>query len=466
MTQSCPHFVVLSIDGVPHRLIDTLIARGDAPHLAALKQQAGLRPMRSVQPTVSCVAWSTYMTGKNPGKHGIYGFIDRQPDTYSIMLPNNRQMTAAHLWEMLSAAGRRVFGMNVPATYPPRPVNGVLIGGFLAPTLDKVAYPQTETAYLQQIDYRIDSDPALARRDKHAMLDDLHVTLDRRMEAMFHYLDAEPWDFFHTHIMGTDRINHFLWGHMEDDDGPLADGFWAYYRHLDESLGRLLERLNDDTPLLVFSDHGFCRIRYEVQLSQWLVQQGWTTPAAQLQHPYSIDPARSRAYGSIPGRLYLNLQGREPGGIVPRDQYQAARDELAADLLAWRDPQGRPVIDRVLRREDIYWPDGVEGPGQLTLDQAAGADGVFGRGPDLVAVPHDGYDLKLGLNQAEVFVTTQLEGMHTYGDASMLARNVALPEGDLEIMQVARAILTTLGVPVPADLDGAGAARTVTRTAT
>lgn len=453
----CPKLVVLSIDGVPYGLIQRMVEQGDIPNLASLISRFGLRKMRSVQPTVSCVAWSTYMTGSNPGKHGIYGFIDRKQGTYEVMFPNASARTAEDVWSILSRANKRVFGMNVPTTYPPGPVNGIMIGCFLSPSLEKAAYPTDVGDYLRSIDYRTDSDAALARRDKRAMLEDLHKTLDARMEAMFHFLGQESWDFFHTHIMGSDRINHFLWEKMENNDGEFAPAFFAYYRRIDEYVGRLLASVPDDTPLMIFSDHGFCAIKQEVQLSRYLVELGWTCPVEKPQHPLSIDPLNSRAYCLIPGRIFVNLSGREPQGIVPIDEYERTREQLAADLMNLRDPaNGRAVIRKVIKREEIYWPAGCSSICASSPEQVARANGTFGKAADLIAIPFDGYDMKLGLAGDVAFKRTELEGMHTYEDAFLVARGVDLPDADLDIVMLARPILERLQVAPPADMDGFG----------
>ena len=458
--KSYPKFMILSIDGVPYDLFGQLIDQGDMPNLASLVSQSGLRKMRSVQPTVSCVAWSSYMTGANPGKHGIYGFIDRRPGTFDLMFPNASTRTAEDLWSILSRADKRVFGMNVPTSYPPRTVNGIMIGGFLAPSLEKVAYPASVGEYLKSIDYQIDSDAALARRDKRAMLGNLNETLDRRMEAMFHFLHMENWDFFHTHIMGSDRINHFLWEKMERNDPEFAPAFFGYYRRIDDYIGRLLDMLPESVPLMIFSDHGFCAIKQEVLLSRYLVELGWTSTADKLQHPLSIDPVKSRAYCLIPGRIFVNLSGREPQGIVPLEKYQETREQLVDDLMMLRDPNGRPVIRKVLQREDIYWSSGCDGVSSLSPEQVAMADGTFGKAADLIAVPYDGYDLKLGLADKVVFKRTELEGMHTYEDACLVARGIDLPDDKLEIIMLARAILEKMQLKPPADMDGSGNAFT------
>jgi predicted AlkP superfamily phosphohydrolase/phosphomutase len=434
-----------------------MIDGGEVSNLGSIASRAGLRKMRSVHPTVSCVAWATYATGRNPGKHGIYGFIDRREGTYDMLLPNSSARAGEDIWQILSEAGKRVFGMNVPATYPPQPVNGVLIGGFLSPSLEKASYPRSVADYLRSIDYRIDSDALLARQDKRAMLDDLNKTLDARMEAMFHFLCAEEWDFFHTHIMGTDRINHFLWQKMEQADIEFAPAFLAYYRRIDAYIGKLLDSLPEETPLMIFSDHGFCSIEQEVQLSRYLVETGWTCPQPEVKHPLSIDPSRSRGYCLIPGRIFVNLAGREPDGIVPLEEYDQVRRALAADLMKLQDPQsGQAVIRKVVMREDVYWPEGADGIGSLSPEAVAQADGTFGRAADLIAIPHDGYDLKLGLAGSDIFKRTELEGMHTYDDAFMVARGIDLPKDDLEIMMLARPILQSLQVDPPANMDGLG----------
>lgn len=447
-----PKLTVLSIDGMPHGLLDELMSAGHMPAIADLCERHGrARMMRSVLPTISNVAWTCYATGRNPGKHGIYGFIDRRPGTYDMTFPNAANLRGEHLWQLLSDRGKKVFGMNVPGTYPPRAVNGVLIGGFLAPSPGKAAYPPEAARHLDAIGYRIDSDAQLARRSKRDMLGDLDATLASRAEAMFHFLPQEPWDFFHVHIMGSDRINHFLLRSWQQGEAHLAEGFAAYYRKVDDLVSRLVGAIGPDSPLIVLSDHGFCPIKYEVQLSRYMVDAGWTRPLDPAVSPLSFDPAATRAYALIPGRIYVNLRGRAPAGCVEPQQYDQVRRQVTADLLKLRDPQGERVIKVVLTREQLYWPKGCDGP--TDSPGPAGLLPPYSAAPDLVAVPYDGYDLKLGLTAPDIFVNTQLEGMHTYHDAVLITRNVSVPEGDFEIRRLAGPILETLGVEPPADMD-------------
>ncbi|MFQ5841663.1 MAG: alkaline phosphatase family protein, partial [Thermodesulfobacteriota bacterium] len=200
--------LVIGLDGVPFSLLKRLSAEGKLPNWAKLLESGVFKRMNSIHPCVSSVAWATYMTGKNPGKHNIYGFVDRYPRSMDVFIPTSRDMDGKTLWEILSQAGKRVVVINVPVTYPPREVNGILISGFLCTNIDKIAYPKEKAGLLKEIGYRIDVDAWQARKSIDRFLEDLHLTLDKRIEAAFNFLGGEEWDFFQLHIMETDRINH------------------------------------------------------------------------------------------------------------------------------------------------------------------------------------------------------------------------------------------------------------------
>ena len=447
--------VVLGIDGVPYTFLKQLLDSKELTNFSALASASDFRQMDSVHPTVSSAAWTSYVTGKNPGKHGLYGFVERERSTYAITIPLSTSVRSKTIWEVLSDAGARVFGMNVPVTYPPREVNGILIGGFLCPVIDKVARSPEVVDYLKSIDYQIDTDAMLARKSRDLMLPNVYDTLDKRMEAAFHYLEAEPWDYFHVHVMATDRLCHFLLGKYAEGDAKYRDAFLGFFHKLDDYLGRLMNALPRDCGLVVMSDHGFCPIRSEVQLSRYLVEQGWMTAAAGgAKHPLDIDPSRSRVYSLIPGRIYVNVKGREPTGIVAPQDYDAVRDDAAATLLELRAPNGDAVIRQVLKREEVYWGDGTTAPDpEMPVKVLLKTDTAFGRAADLIAIPYDGYDLKMGLGQSQVFVSTELEGMHTYHDALIISRGLALPEERFAIYEVTRHVIEAMGGEVPEDMD-------------
>ncbi len=434
--------VFIGIDGTPYTFMQRLIAEGRAPNAARLAQQGSLLRMDSVWPWVSSVAWSTMMTGVNPGKHGIYGFVDRDPATYKQYIPTSRHMKARTLWEVLSDAGRQVIVVNVPVTYPPRAVNGILVGCFLSPSLEKAVYPPEKLALFQSLGYVIDADPWKARQSKDLALQEVNAALDARIRTLFHLFEHEPWDYLHVHVMETDRLHHFLWQQMEEGHPRYAPAFYDVYRRIDDMLGQLAARLDDDTTLLWMADHGFCSIKKEVYVNHWLADQGWlelrSTPPDPKKGLDEIDPV-SVAYSLDPGRVVIRVKGREKEGVVnPGAEYEALRARIATAALALRDPDGgEPIFQAAFKREDLY-----HGP---CLEQAA----------DLILAPFDGYDPKGALFKPTLtFKGDELVGMHTFDDAMLYVGGAQIQPSRFSVVDVMPTVLELMGVPCPPGLDG------------
>ena len=431
--------VFIGLDGSPYSLLTRLVSEGRMPNLAGLLQIGNLSSMDSIYPTVSSVAWSSMMTGKNPAKHGIFGFVDRTPGAYKPYIPTSRNMTSKTLWEHLSDLGKRVIVMNVPVTYPPRPVNGVLVAGFLAPRLEKATFPPEVGQRLQRLGYRIDTDPWAARKSKDSFLTDFRETLEARERALMEFLRNEPWDYFHCHIMETDRLHHFLWELMEDGDPKYAPAFYDCYRQIDELLGRVRAELDDETTLMLMADHGFCSLRKEVYVNTWLRDAGYLRLKGDEAKSIADMEPSSRAYSLDPGRVFIHLRGREPNGCVePGDEYEHLREEIAEGLLQLRNPDSdEEMIERVFRREEIY-----EGT-QLHL------------AADLIAAPRRGYDLKGAMAKTTLtFKGDQLIGTHTFDDAMLYIQNHAFAREEFSVVDVMPTILEIMGLPAPPDLDG------------
>lgn len=430
---------VISIDGVPFSFMQEQIEKGRFPNFKRLLQSGDFKRMNSVQPVISSVAWSSYMTGKNPAKHNIFGFVDQKPGTHDVYIPTAANMTSETIWEIMSRAGKKVFVMNVPVTYPPRPVNGIMIGCFLCTQIEKIASPASVANELKQMGYKIDADAWIAREDLDRFLDEVNLALEKRVEALFRFLEREDWDFFQTHIMETDRMNHFFWEHMEHDDPRYARAFFEFYDRVDEVLGEVERKIGEDAEFIVLSDHGFCTIKKEIYLNTYLVDAGllkfsqWPPEDLNDLHPESV------AYSLIPGRVFINLKGREPKGSVPPERYEATREKVQDTLLNLKDRDtGEPLIREVLKREEVY-----EGQN-------------FQAAADLIAVPHDGFDLKGNVNKEVFGEKGPLVGMHTYEDSLLYVRNRTLSRGHNEIWvgDLAPTILNLMNVPVPSDMDG------------
>ena len=434
--------VFIGLDGTPYTFMQRLIAEGRAPNAARLAEQGSLLRMDSMWPWVSSVAWSTMMTGVNPAKHNIFGFIDRDPATYKQFIPTARNMKAKTLWEVLSEAGKRVIVINVPVTYPPRQVNGILVSGFLSPNLDKAVYPASYTPTLKSLGYIVDADPWKARESKDLALEEVNAALEARIRTLFYLLENEEWDYLHVHVMETDRLHHFLWQQMEEGHPTYAPAFYDFYRRIDEMLGELAAKLDDHTTLMWMADHGFCTIKKEVYVNRWLMDNGWLTlhnvPPDRKKGLDEIDPS-SVAYSLDPGRVVIRVKGREKEGCVnPGAEYEALRDEIAAAALELHDPDsGEPIFQAAFKREELY-----HGP---YLAQAA----------DLILAPYDGYDPKGPLyKESLTYKGGELVGMHTYDDAMLYVGGQTVPQTRFSVVNVMPTILELMKVDGPADLDG------------
>jgi len=434
-----PRVCCIGLDGAPHSLIQRMVAEGVMPKLAAIVREGSLRRMTSVYPWVSSVAWTTLQTGVNPGKHGIYGFVDRDPATLKTYIPLANRIRTPAVWDRLGRAGKRVVVMNVPVTYPVTPVNGVLVSGFLAPLLnERAVYPATLLPTLQKLGYRIDSDPAIGREDRDRALIDIHDALDKRARAFIHLMDHEVWEFFLGVIMETDRLHHFFFEPMEQRHPVYAPAFFDVYRRIDTFLGQVRERLEDSDVLMLMSDHGFCSIRQEVFYNHWLAQRGYLKFASRPVTSLEQLAPDSLAYSLDPGRIFINLKGRERDGWVTAGaEYEAVRDEIMASAGMLTDPHtGDRLIRRAYRREELY-----DGPFR---DLAA----------DIILAPENGYDPK-GALAKDVFMQKDaaMVGMHTYDDAFFYSSHAEIPDRPVDIREIAPTVLAMLGQPIPTELD-------------
>jgi len=437
-----PRVFVLGLDGVPYSLLMRLAEQGVIPHLAALLKTGQTVPIHSVLPPISSVAWASFMTARNPGKHGIFGFVDRQPSSMQLFLPTSAHLKAEPLWEAIGRTGKRVLVMNCPVTYPPRPVNGILVSGFEAPSLDKAVYPADLVPKLRSWGYQTDANPRLGHRDLEAMMLALRRVLKARFFTLFQLIAQESWDFVFCHVMETDRLHHFFWGPYAHEDRVFGAEFLRFYVELDALIGSLLAAIPDETELILLSDHGFTELRTEFYLNTWLRESGWfvTAPDGARGDGLSLG-AGTRAYSLVPGRVYLNLRGRERDGIIELKDYAAARAELTDVLRAAKDPEtGAAVIAQVLTREEAF-----TGP---HLDLA----------PDLVVLPVDGFDLKGSHPQGQLTGRGAISGMHTYGDAFFFARGRRIVGNDLSVMDPAATVCDLFQLD-PGDRDGRNAVK-------
>jgi predicted AlkP superfamily phosphohydrolase/phosphomutase len=434
-----PKVFVLGLDGTPYSLVTRMIREGRLPNFARIVKGGSLLRINSVVPTVSPVAWACFMTGKNPGKHNIFGFVERTLEPFQTRIISADMLRGDTLWDLLNCDGKRTIVINVPVTYPPREVDGIQVSGFLCPSVEKSTYPPQFADVLKKMGYVIDVDPWLARESREQFLTELHRALRKRFELVFRLLAKESWDFFMCHVMETDRLHHFLWKQMEEDHPVDGARFYNLYTVLDDLIGELKNRLPREASLVVISDHGFCRAKREVELNCWLARQGWLKFTRDNPESLADIHPESIAYSLIPGRIFINLKGREPiGSVEPGRDYDTVRQKIVGALLALRDPQdGVPVLKDAILRERLY-------VGPATCNAA-----------DIVAAPNEGYELKARLGATELYCSSELSGTHTYEDAFLFVENGAAPRAGLNISDAMPTILEMMGCKIPRGIDSA-----------
>jgi predicted AlkP superfamily phosphohydrolase/phosphomutase len=432
-----PRLFILGLDGSPLPLLKRLMQSGDLPNLARVFERGSSVEMNSSLPDVSAVAWTSVNTGMNPAKHGIYGFVDRKPGTNTMEVMTASHVRAKTIWQLASNAGRRAVAINVPLSFPPQAINGVVISDFLAPALNKAVYPTTLLPTLQTLGYRIDTDPWAARQSLDAFVEDFRVTAEKRAAAVLHLMDAEAWDLFMVVFMETDRLHHFMWQYMESNDETYAPKFIAAYRQIDEIAGQIIGKLRDDDELIIMSDHGFTTLLKEVYLNVWLEQEGYLGFEAGKDRGLESMSPQTAAFSLDPGRIYVNLQGREPSGSVSPADLGSVLTELEGRLRGLCDPEtGAPIVKEVYRADDIY-----HGP----LRQ---------RAPDLLVMPHDGYDIKGTFESSELTGRGKLVGMHKYDNATLFLRNQKVTVDHASVHDVLPTACKLLRIDCPENVDG------------
>lgn len=430
---------MIGLDGTPFSLLRTLSSTGELPHLKRIFDSGTLLPMTTTLPEISSVAWPAFMTGKNPAKHGIFGFTDLKPNSYNLYFPNSKNIRSETLWDILGRQSKRTIAINIPSTYPAKEINGILIAGFVALDLEKAVYPKLLAPQLKEMDYRIDIDLARAQTSKDYLIDALNQSLETRANTILRFLDREEWDLFIGVITETDRLHHFLWDALDNGDSPHRQAFMDIYKKIDTFVGKIHERIDKNTLFILMSDHGFCRVKKQVYLNRWLENHEYLSYTTEAPTSISdIDGKNTKAFCLDPGRLYINLGSRFPDGSVADHDYGRLRQQLKEELVDLRLRDGSEeerVVDQVFFREEIY-----EGP---HIKQA----------PDLVVLPHRGWDLKGSTTKNVLADIGPWTGMHTFDDAACFI-NRDINQTDLRIFDIAQTILNHFNVEKTAAMDG------------
>ncbi|HKY76569.1 MAG TPA: alkaline phosphatase family protein [Acidimicrobiia bacterium] len=361
--------LVIGLDCAAPQLVFEQWAQ-DLPTLQKLMATGAYGRLRSTHPPITVPAWAAMMSSRDPGQLGIYGFRNRKEYSYDgYAIANAASIRYDRAWDTLSRAGKRVVLLGVPQTYPPRPINGCIVADFLAPsTKSAYTYPPELKDEIERVapGYVLDVED-FRTPDKAALLRRVYEKTEKHFKVARHLMTAKPWDFFMTVEMGVDRIHHGFWSYMDpahpryEAGNPFEHAIRDYYRYVDREVGDLIALAPPDTVVMVVSDHGAKRMVGGVCINEWLMREGYLGLSSALTKPTPIDKApidwsKTRAWGDggYYGRVFMNVRGREPSGIIPREDYERVRQDLIDRIAAMTDHTGAPLGARAHRPEDLY----------------------------------------------------------------------------------------------------------------
>jgi predicted AlkP superfamily phosphohydrolase/phosphomutase len=441
----------------PHLVFERWL--DDLPNLRSLVERGTWGPLRSVDPPITVPAWSCMLSGRDPGELGIYGFRNRRDHSYDRMaIADSRSVQVDRVFDLASAAGKRVIIQGIPQTSPPVEVNGEAVSCFLTadPRTDRYTHPPQLRHELDALvggTYKVDV-RNFRSDDRDRILTEVYEMTQQHFAVARHLLDTRDWDFFMTVEIGVDRMHHAFWRFVDprhpryEPAHRYADVIRSYYQYVDEEIGELLERFDDDTSVFVVSDHGARAMEGAICINEWLMQEGYLvlhekpdglTPWREA----NVDWTRTRAWGEggYYCRLSLNVDGREPQGIIAPQQYEPLREELIARLEALPGPDG-PIGTRVHRPEELW----------IAINNVA---------PDLVVYFGDlGWRSAGSIGHGRHWTFTNDTGPD---DANHAKDGICIMSGpglpaqrrdDLDIHDVAPTILRLLGVPIPNGMRG------------
>ena len=360
--------LVIGLDGADP---DLLLADERLANIRGLMEAGCYGRLESIIPPITVPAWICMATSRDPGSIGVYGFRDRADRSYDKMsMVESRTVGDLTIWDQVAREGKRTVLVGVPPGFPARKLNGVTVGCFLTPDPAKNTYthPAKVADTIKDLvgPYPVDVH-GFRDRDKGRILDDIRTMNRKQFEVFRHFLANEEWDYAQIVAIGLDRLQHAFWSdhdpahHRHDPKSPFKNAIRDFYRELDEEVGRVLDGVDEDTMVLVVSDHGARRLDGGFAVNQWLVEEGIL---ALDQYPDKLTPfhklpvswGRTIAWseGGYYSRVYLNVQGREPNGVVDPKDYEEVRDDLKARFEAIVDHQGRPIGTQVFKPEQIY----------------------------------------------------------------------------------------------------------------
>ncbi len=479
-----PKVVVIGLDAATWTVIRPWMAEGQMPNLAKLMKAGVSGTLESILPPITPPAWTSFMTGKNPGKHGIFHFVETEHGGYAMNYANATSRRSPTVWKLLNNAGYSVGTMNIPFTYPPEPLNGFQISGMDTPseTSPFIHPPELREELVKhlggiQLDIRFLGAMSTDER-RNQVLAEMKQIDKQWTKAALYLLENHPQDVMMFVFMSIDTVQHHFWQHMDKEHflhdpkrapkfgDPVVDRTIFLNRylaqlgllHYDEkttsgirSLGKKLLRVSFSMLRSTLSSRQkswLARLFPKIRQKSEMAYSSFT----------SIDWSRTKAYCSevlaSPPCIWINLKGVKPQGIVDPGAYDALVTFIIEKLAELKDPRtGKPVINRVYRRNEIFHGPFAHEGADLVLDWWS-EDSLFSSQPSF---PEDTGKPALIIREHRPSEKSEWGGTHRL-NGILIARGSGFRSGaeiaNARLIDIAPTLLHLLGVPVPEDMDG------------
>jgi predicted AlkP superfamily phosphohydrolase/phosphomutase len=481
--------LIIGLDGGTFDILKPQVQAGVMPTLGRLLDSGRHGILRSTLPPITGPAWRTFATGCNPGRHGVIDFVELDPQTHRVRVKDvSGSAPVPTFWDELGRQGKRVGIMGVPMTYPPRPINGFLLTGLMTPPdTDRFSFPADLAATLKSRGLAFPTSEGEHANPFHPESYVKQVTEDtrRRVETACYLLETHQPDCAAFVFGATDPIQHQFLRWLDQPDAGMGAILAGFYRAVDDGLAQLLRFADDETLVMVVSDHGFGRLKGFIHLNNWLVERGYLhlrrnawVQARYLAHRLGYTPEntyrlarrlgldvrrrmnRGRVY-SLTRRLFLSFAdvdwsrtrvyalGHIGQVYIPRQagmaegDYERLRDELRRELLAMQHPlTGERLIAQVYRREELYAGPFVE------------------QTPDLILEPREFNYVAFGESEfaSNMVVGPSLHSGHHRLEGILIMQGPGILPGaalaDASIADIAPTVLYAMGLAVPSHMDG------------